>query len=100
MHEESSLNSISLNQTAAVLMAVAVTELFPGTLIVNGQGTQDRFFYDFVFAFDFEPHFLKLIEERIRFILRENREIRSLEMMPSNAASLMAHRVNLWQRLY
>lgn len=91
MQETTSPYSISLNQTATVLMAVAVTELFPGALIVGGQGTATYFFYDFVFPFDFEPHFLSLIEERMRMILREKRELRLLEMMPSNAASMMTH---------
>lgn len=82
----------TLNQTAAVLMASAVTELFPGALLIGGEGTPERFFYDFLFPFEFQSNFLSLIEERMRLIIREKREIRSLEMMPSNAASLMRHR--------
>ncbi len=81
-----------LNQTAAVLMAAAVTELFPGALIVGGQGTPERFFYDFVFPFEFQTDFLSLIEERMRLIVREKRPVRTLEMMPDNAAAMMRHR--------
>ena len=81
-----------LNQTAAALMAAAVVELFPGVLLVDGQGTPDRFFYDFVFPFEFQSDFLTMIEERMRLIIREKREIRQLEMMPANAASMMMHR--------
>ncbi len=81
-----------LNQTAAALMAAAVIELFPGALIVDGQGTPDRFFYDFVFPFEFQSDFLTMIEERMRLMIREKREVRHLEMMPANAASMMMHR--------
>lgn len=81
-----------LNQTAAVLLASAVTELFPGTLIISGQGTPERFFYDFLFPFEFPPDFLILIEERMRLIIREKREVKLLEMMPANAATMMRHR--------
>ncbi len=83
--------TFSLNQTAAVFMATAVVELFPNTLIVGGQGTSKYFYYDFVFPFEFKPEFLSLIEERMRLIIREKRTIRLMEMMPSNAATLMKH---------
>ena len=84
--------SLILNQTAAVVLASAVTELFPGTLLVGGEGTAQRFFYDFFFPFEFQADFLPMIEERMRLIIREKREIKCLEMMPSNAAALMRHR--------
>ncbi len=81
-----------LNQTAAVLMAAAACELFPGVLFIEGQGTPDRFFCDFVFPFTFQPDFITLIEERMRLIVREKREVKSLEMMPENAAAMLRHR--------
>lgn len=80
-----------VHQTAAALLASAVLELFPGALLAGGQGTQERFFYDFVFPFAFEKEFLSLVEERMRFMIRERREVRLLEMMPSNAAAMMRH---------
>ncbi len=83
---------VSLNQTAAILMASAVTELFPGTLLIEGQGTPDFFYYDFLFPFEFQEDFLTLIEERMRLIIREKRAVKLLEMMPANAASMLRHR--------
>ncbi|MGC2595301.1 MAG: His/Gly/Thr/Pro-type tRNA ligase C-terminal domain-containing protein [Rhabdochlamydiaceae bacterium] len=80
-----------LNQTAALLLAAAVSELFPDTSMIGGQGTPDYFYQDFVFPFEFKPEFLPLIEERMRLIIREKRGVRSFEMMPSNAAELMRH---------
>src|SRR5690349_9269961 len=82
---------VSLNQTAALLLAAAVVELFPGVQIVEGCGNSKYFYYDFLFPFEFKSDFLPLIEERIRLILREKRAFRSMEMMPSNAAMLMKH---------
>ncbi len=80
-----------LNQTAAILLAAAVVELFPDVQLVNGQGGEDRFYFDFVFPFEFQENFLPLIEERMRFIIREKRNLKALEMVPSNAAALMRH---------
>jgi threonyl-tRNA synthetase len=83
--------TLSLNQTAAVLLAAAVVELFPNTRLVGGQGTSKYFYYDFIFPFEFKQEFLSLIEERMRLIIKEKRAVRSMEMMPSNAAALMKH---------
>ena len=82
----------SLNQTASVLLAAAVCDLFPGVLLVRGQGGETCFYYDFIFPFEFQENFTSLIEERMRLIIREKRTLSSMEMMPSNAASLMQHR--------
>ncbi len=81
-----------LNQTAAVVLATAVCDLFPDVQIVGGQGGDQYFYYDLVFPFEFQKDFLPLIEERMRLIVREKRTVRSLEMMPSNAATMMQHR--------
>jgi threonyl-tRNA synthetase len=91
--EESLLHPLApMNQTAAVLLASAVSDLFPDALLIGGQGTPDHFFYDFVFPFTFQKEFLTLIEERMRFTIREKRGIKKLDMMPSNAAAMMRHR--------
>jgi threonyl-tRNA synthetase len=88
----SSENSTSvLNQTAALLLAAAVIELFPKTLLVDGRGTSKYFYYDFIFSFEFKFEFLLLIEERMRLIMRQKRSVRQIEMMPTNAALFMNH---------
>jgi threonyl-tRNA synthetase len=79
------------NQIAALLLANAVVELFPDVQMVGGEGTSKYFYYDFVFPFAFNDAFIPLIEERIRLILREKRPMRAMEMIPSNAATLMQH---------
>jgi threonyl-tRNA synthetase len=84
-------SEFSLNQTASLLLAAAVCDLFPHVLMVQGQGGKNYFHYDFVFPFEFQEHFLALIEERMRLLIREKRPVGTMEMMPTNAASLMEH---------
>ncbi|VHO02762.1 His/Gly/Thr/Pro-type tRNA ligase C-terminal domain-containing protein [Candidatus Rhabdochlamydia sp. T3358] len=84
-------NNITENQINSLLLAAAVVELFPKALLVEGQGTGACFFCDIVFPFDFEPHLLGVIEDRMRMIHKEDRVLKSLEMTPSNAALWMQH---------
>lgn len=78
-------------QTAAEVLAAAALELFPDTLLFQGQGTSKIFFYDFLFPFSFQPEFLFQLEERMRQILKRAAPIKVLEMVPGNAASLLEH---------
>ncbi|MDR2540052.1 MAG: hypothetical protein LBC45_05660 [Chlamydiales bacterium] len=84
-------NDIIANQIHSLLLAAAVVELFPKALLVEGRGTESCFFYDIVFPFDFKPHLLGVIEDRMRMIYKEDRVLRSLEMAPHNAALWMEH---------
>ncbi|KAG6559840.1 Threonine--tRNA ligase 2 [Candidatus Rhabdochlamydia oedothoracis] len=84
-------NDIIENQVNSLLLAAAVVELFPKALLVEGQGTETCFFYDIVFPFDFEPHLIGVIEDRMRMIYKEDRVLRFLEMTPHNAALWMEH---------
>ncbi len=80
-----------IRQTAAQVLAAAVCDLFPGTLLVGGQGTDPYFYYDFHFPFPFQAEMLSPIEERMRAILRGNTPFVAMEMVPMNAADLMRH---------
>lgn len=80
-----------VRQTAAEILAAAALELFPDTLLFQGQGTSKLFFYDFYFPFPFQDEFLFQLEERMRQILKRKERIKVLEMVPSNAASLLKH---------
>lgn len=82
----------SLRCLAVEILAAAAVELFPGTLLVDGGATALGFYYDFQFPFSFQKEFCHLIEERMRAIIKERRELRLLEMVPSNAASFLEHR--------
>ncbi len=82
----------ALRRTAGQVMAAAVLELFPGTLLVQGQDTSLGFHYDFIFPFPFQQEMLTLIEERMRGMIKEGRPLKMLEMMPANAAAFLEHR--------
>ncbi len=82
---------IAQHHTAAKMLAAAVLDLFPDTLLLGGQGTSQYFFYDFLFPFEFQEHITKMIEERMRLLLKERPSIRIMEMLPMNAASLLEH---------
>jgi len=82
---------IELRRTASRILAAAVVELFPGTLLVQGGETPLGFYYDFIFPFVFKKEFLPLLEERMRQIKKEVRSIQLLEMMPKNAAEFLLY---------
>jgi threonyl-tRNA synthetase len=82
---------------AAELLAAAVLELFPGTLLVQGGESSLGFYYDFVLTSPFDQTFLPLLEERLRSVVKERRAIRTLEMVPHNAAEYLDHRAQYIQ---
>jgi threonyl-tRNA synthetase len=82
---------LSLRHLAAKILAAAVKELFPEALLIEGRGTSRGFYYDFLFPFKFQPELLIPLEEKMRFIIKEKRRIKILEMIPSNAASFLLH---------
>lgn len=81
-----------LRRTAAECLAAAVLEQFPGVRLIGGHATSTGFFYDFIFPFAFQSEFLPLIEERVRWIVKERRPIKTVEMMPENASSMFESR--------
>jgi threonyl-tRNA synthetase len=89
LHTDSQLTFI--RHSAAELLACAVQELFPGVLLVGGHVTDVGFFYDFVFEQPLYPEALTLIEVRMRALIKEEKEIRSLSMMRENASQFFLH---------
>ncbi len=77
-----------IRNSAALLLAEAVCEMFPGTQIVQVQGTDTIFFADFLFSSPFEKVFLPLLEEKMRSLLPEAEEVVTMEMVPPSAAGL------------
>lgn len=74
------------NQAAAEVLAAAVLDLFPDTLLLGGQGTRRCFFYDFRFSFTPDRQAITLIEERMRRLLKVGTQLERREMVASNAA--------------
>jgi threonyl-tRNA synthetase len=88
------LNLSTLRRTAAEITAAALFELYPNIELWGGEETPTGFFYDFYFPHSVHPETLSLIEEKIRQIVREKREIRTLEMVPFSARELLRAKGN------
>ncbi|HSC24793.1 MAG TPA: threonine--tRNA ligase [Candidatus Babeliales bacterium] len=61
-----------LRHSAAHLLAHAITELFPNTILTIGPATKEGFFYDFLPEKNFKDEDLIHIEERMRELSRRN----------------------------
>ena len=80
------LDISTLRRTAAEIAALALSELYPGVHLLGGGETPLGFYYDFSIPY---PVHIHLVEEKMRQIIREKREIRTLEMVPFSAAELL-----------
>ncbi len=78
-----------MSRTAAEITAAAVFELFPDVKLWGGEGTAVGFSYDLFFPHPINPDTMALIEEKMRQIVREKRQIRTLEMVPFSARELL-----------
>lgn len=80
-----------LRNTAVELLAYCILDLFPGTELLEGQATQDGFYYDFILPQNLDEQAIPLIEERLRALVKEERPLKILEMMRENAVQLFQH---------
>lgn len=83
------MSLFAYKNTAAAIAAAAIFETFPEIQLLGGGGDHLGFFYDFDFPHPVHPETLSLIEEKMRQIVRERREIRLLEMVPFTARELL-----------
>jgi hypothetical protein len=77
------------SSTAAQIAAAAVFEMFPGVQLWGASKSRDGFYYDLFFPHPIHPDLPFQIEERMRQIVREKREILDLEMAPFSARELL-----------
>lgn len=77
-----------LRHSAAHLLAHAVTELFPDTLLTIGPATQDGFFYDFLPTTNLKEHDLPTITAKMKELAQQNFEIYHKEIPKSEAREL------------
>jgi len=82
---------VPLRRTSSQLLAAAVLELFPTSLIVRTETAPYGFYADFQFPFEFQKEFISLIEQKMGEIVRRNPPIKYLAMMPENASAFLAH---------
>lgn len=72
-------------RTAASVLALAISEIFPGSELLGGGETRTGFFYQFFASYQLPPEAIPMLEERMRQIIREEREIREMEMVACSA---------------
>ena len=65
----------NLRHSAAHILAQAVVELFPGTLLTLGPVTETGFFYDFLPITNFKEEDLEKIQARMVEIVKRNEKI-------------------------
>jgi threonyl-tRNA synthetase len=80
--------------TCSIILAAALSELFPDARIQEFQATETCFYCDAIFPFPFDKEMLPLLEDRMRGWIKKNIELRTFEMMPSNAAQFFEHHQN------
>jgi len=77
----------STSQTlASRILAAALFECLPGLTILAVEEAFGGFYCDFSFSQLFSSEILVLLEERMRQIIREKREIRRMELVPFSAS--------------
>jgi threonyl-tRNA synthetase len=80
-----------LRHSAAHVMAQAVQDLFPGTLLGIGPPVQDGFYYDFLPSRPFTPDDLAAIEKRMADIIKAGQRFSRREIDDDDARHELAH---------
>lgn len=93
--EQKSISLLALRHCAAELLACAICDLYPDTLLVEGESHETGFYYDFVFKRPPDEGLLPQVEERLRALITQDFPIRSLTMMRQNAIELFKHQGQL-----
>ncbi len=68
------------------ILAGAIVELLPGAQIIQAGLSFHGYACDFLYSAPLSPELLERLSERMRQVIRENREIRILEMVPFSAS--------------
>lgn len=68
--------------------------MFPNIGLLGGSVTPSGFYYDFIFPHSIHPELHQQIEEKMRQIAREKREIRVLEMVAVSAKEFLKSKGN------
>ncbi|MBI2775011.1 threonine--tRNA ligase [Candidatus Dependentiae bacterium] len=84
----SNKNLSVLRHSAAHLLAQAVTELYPETLLTIGPATAEGFFYDFLPTRNFKEEDLPLLEARMHELSKRNLTITHKEISKDEARKI------------
>ncbi len=81
----------AVQQIASKLLAQALTEVFPGTLLIKGAFSNVLFHYEAVLPQKIDKTMLCLLEEKMRGFIKAKPAIGVMEMMRQNAANYFNH---------
>ena len=81
----------TLRHSTAHVMAAAVLDLFPGTVIGIGPATDEGFYYDFAFKDRLQPEALPRIEAKMREIIKQAPPFVKEEIPRADAVALFEH---------
>jgi len=76
----------ALQQIASKFLAQALTEVFPGCLLIEGAYSNVLFHYDAILPQKIDDSMICLIEEKMRGLIKSLPPIRVMDMMRQNAA--------------
>ena len=79
-----------LRHSASHIMAMAVTELFPGVKVTIGPSIEDGFYYDFDYERPFKEEDLAGIEARMKEIIKADMPFTRVEMSTGEAAAFFS----------
>jgi threonyl-tRNA synthetase len=82
---------LKLRHSAAHLLAHAVSELFPGTLLTIGPATEEGFFYDCLPIKNFKEEDLVVITERMRQLANKDIKLEHREISKDEARKIFGH---------
>ncbi len=79
-----------LRHTASHLLAQAVKELFPGAKLGIGPAIEEGFYYDIYYERSFSEEDLKLIEKKIKELIKKNLSLERRELSKEEAKKLFS----------
>jgi hypothetical protein len=85
----SQMKCLSIQTLASRILAVALCECLPGFRLLSLEEACGGFFCEFIFFQSFSSEILVQLEERIRQIIREQRPVQIMEMVPCCAANFL-----------
>lgn len=82
---------LSQNLLASKVLALAIYEMFPGAQLAGGEVSDLGFSYSFTLPQSIDAEALPLIEEKMRFLIKQAIPIKKMDMMRQNAESFLLH---------
>lgn len=83
-----------IQASCSIILAAAMGELFPDAEVRSFLATENCFYSDVNFPFEFESEMIPLLEERMKGWIMKDLPFRQFDMMPANAAQFLKHHKN------